>query len=170
MSSNEFLPIGLIEHLTQDEKDHQERIKQFEFPEGAKYVYGSFNATCPSRCIMCGSPKLHDGPYIECSICTNNREYVFGKCYNCDRCIADRKYIEETSNIFKFIGFIQVDSSTHAQAWKCSGCNNCIAIQHLYPSMSRDIIWVKARKMHLEPAQGYSLSVCEMFRTGQLSH
>lgn len=136
---------------------------KYDIPEGVKYVYSISNVTCLLKCLKCGLPKLDNS---ECAMC---EQYISDNCHDCTLCVADRKYIAETSNIFEFIGFIDVYNQI--QAWKCNQCNKCIAIKYLGPCMSRNIIWVKARKMHLDPEQGYNhISVCEMFKTGMISH
>lgn len=87
--------------------------------------------------------------YQLCYKCEEDYSIEF-KCYNCEICIATRKYLEETDDIFKLV-YCDQEYSNYVEYWQCKKCNRCIAIQASFNhSIEGNMFYEKARKIHLK--------------------
>lgn len=110
------------------------RITSSNFP-----INKNKNCSCGKPIFPLFAPSDN---YVKCVYCLDNGD-ISNKCYSCDQCKNNREYIKETDNIFYLEGY-----GFH-EIWKCNKCNSCIAFPITYPSIQRDSLHAKYRKIHL---------------------
>lgn len=111
------------------------------------------------KCVKCHKNPIY---YLDvCIECLPNKD-IGQKCYNCETCIKERQYLQETNNIFTLVAYKNLNTGHSSEIWSCLKCNKCIEIQLLTPGIEREILHKKMRFYHLR-------DWCEKFRTGILS-
>ncbi len=94
-----------------------------------------------------------------CIVCRPNND-INNKCYNCDKCIKTRKYLEDTSSQFGLCGY-RFKNGTNTEVWHCSGCMYYMEFYQMVPSIIRDLIHEQARKNHIE-------NECALLKSGEV--
>jgi len=113
-----------------------------------------------TKCKTCGNPckvLYPDAPSVR--ICLTCDPYV-GKdqaCFNCERCRAERKYLNDTDAAFPLRYFANA-----AEFRECLQCHQAIATEERRPSSERTVLQVMARRNHLK-------FLCESFKSGHMS-
>lgn len=109
-------------------------------------------------CNTCGKNTL-ECKFSNCLICSSNVD-VGTNIYNSTECVSDRKYLNDTSNIFTFSGLCKIYEKV--EMWHCNKCNHYISIQLMSPSIIRDALHVHVRKIHID-------HVCSDLVSGKIS-
>jgi flavoprotein len=106
------------------------------------------------KCVECG--QISPPSNSICYDCVGYGDYQNQACFNCELCVETRKYLEQTSSQFQFIGF-----SIDAELWKCNECGYCLRFQPSYKCISKDMLQEKYRKLHIEKQ-------CNLLKTRQV--
>ncbi len=121
---------------------------------------GSIRTFIPQIHVLEKCLKGHPiSPHSGCLYCLHVPEKdLKSKCYNCDKCRADREFLSETNKQFQLVFY-----ECNEEWWQCNKCGKAIAFQPMTPGIMRDIVHIKGREIHMK-------YICDDIVCGNISY
>lgn len=94
----------------------------------------------------------------KCILCLrhNNIDYESSPFFNDRKQLNIRKFLINTDDDFRLLGYNLFDDDTISEGWLCNKCNKILIFQLIYPSITRDNFHFSKRLDHMKKCNNTS--------------